>query len=238
MKYWKWLVSVVVMGLGYLGWCFSIFHGYVDPVLYANKGIDISHHQNTIDWDALNNGSVDFVYMKATEGDDYLDPEFSRNWNEAKRVGIPRGAYLFVTFCSDAKAQATNFIKHVPKDDSALPPVLDVEFRNCKAKCCQELPANEDIVAHVSTLYDALQTHYGVEPIVYTTPAFYEKHLRSFPYDRYWVASWGLWPFWRPDWMIWQTAAGELSATNGDIQGVEGMVDRNVLRGTISDLRQ
>jgi len=72
---------------------------------------------------------------------------------------------------------------------------------------------------------------------VYTTPEFYEKHLRNFPHDRFWVASWGIWPFWKPNWLIWQTAAGELSDSNGDIEGINGMVDRDVLRGSIEDLR-
>ena len=236
MKRWKWGVGIVVLSSVYAGWCYALFHGYVNPILYTSKGIDISHHQGSIDWDELNNGAVDFVYMKATEGNDYLDSQFKQNWSESKRVDIPRGAYLFLTFCSPATEQSDFFIKTVPKEVNALPPVIDVEFRNCKAKCCQELPSNEDIVLRVSTVYDALTEAYDKEPIVYTTPEFYEKHLRTFPHDRFWVASWGIWPFWKPDWMIWQTTAGELSKSNGDIKGIKGFVDRNVLRTRPSDL--
>ena len=77
-----------------------------------------------------------------------------------------------------------------------------------------------------------------MEPIVYTTPAFYEKHLLGTSIDRFWVASWGVWPFWKPNWLIWQTVAGELSESNGDINSLDSLVDRDVLRGSLEDLRR
>ena len=44
--------------------------------------------------------------------------------------------------------------------------------------------------------------------------------------------------FWKPNWLIWQTAAGELSESNGDIQSLKSLVDRDVLRGSIEDLKR
>ena len=234
MKYWKWLlVPVCVLGL-YAGWCYGTFYGYVDPILYSSRGIDISHHQSKIDWDALQTDPVDFVYMKATEGNDYLDAEFKRNWKESKRVGIPRGAYLFMTFCSPPEQQAAFFIKKVPKDETALPPVIDVEFN----PGCKNMPSNEEIQSRMEVVYKQLHDAYGIEPIVYTTPSFYENHLLGTSIDRFWVASWGVWPFWKPNWLIWQTVAGEFSSSNGDIESLDSMVDRDVLRGSIEELRK
>ena len=225
---------VVCVFSSYAGWCYAMFHGHVDPILYQNRGIDISHHQGKIDWDALQKDPVDFVYMKATEGNDYLDSEFKRNWKESKRVGIPRGAYLFMTFCSPPEQQAKFFIKKVPKDQEALPPVIDVEFN----AGCKNVPSNEEMQDRLEVVYDKLHEAYGVEPIVYTTPAFYEKHLLGTSIDRFWVASWGVWPFWKPNWLIWQTVAGELSESNGDINSLDSLVDRDVLRGSLEDLRR
>ena len=232
MKYWKWLLAALCLLVAYAGWCYAMFHGHVDPILYQTRGIDISHHQGKIDWDALAQDPVDFVYMKATEGNDYLDPEFKRNWKESERVGIARGAYLFMTFCSPPEQQADFFIKKVPKAKKSLPPVIDVEFN----PGCKNIPSNEEIQSRVEVIYEALGEAYGVEPIVYVTPSFYEKHLRGISIERFWVASWGVWPFWRPDWLIWQTVAGELSESNVDIKGLEGMVDRDVLRGSLEEL--
>lgn len=232
MKYWKWILIACSAMMGYACWCYAMFHGYVDPVLYTTRGIDISHHQGKIDWGALKVDPVDFVYMKATEGNDYLDPQFERNWSASRQSGIARGAYLFMTFCSPAEEQAAFFIKMVPPDSEALPPVIDVEFNpNCK-----NLPSNEEIQARMEIIYERLQDAYGVEPIVYTTPSFYEKHLVGTSIERFWVASWGFWPFWKPNWLIWQTTAGEYSKSNGAISSLKGKVDRDVLRGSIEDL--
>jgi lysozyme len=48
--------------------------------LHEVRGIDVSHHQGQIDWDALAAHHVAFAYIKATEGETFNDPRFSRNW--------------------------------------------------------------------------------------------------------------------------------------------------------------
>ncbi len=40
-------------------------------------GIDLSHHNTVTDWDSLKLG---FVFLKATEGDSYVDPEWPARW--------------------------------------------------------------------------------------------------------------------------------------------------------------
>lgn len=70
-------------------------------------GSDVSKWQGIIQWDAWRQGQ-DFALIKATEGslapgtsdsiaiaEFGLDPQFRRNWAEAKRVGLIRGAYHF-----------------------------------------------------------------------------------------------------------------------------------------------
>ncbi|MCF3981641.1 hypothetical protein L2D77_33260, partial [Pseudomonas aeruginosa] len=69
-----------------------------------------------------------FAFIKATEGGDHLDPNFKRNWAEAKKHGVARGAYHFVWWCRSAKDQVRWIKKHIPRDPDALPPVLDVEW--------------------------------------------------------------------------------------------------------------
>jgi lysozyme len=53
---------------------------------YAVHGIDISRWQGEIDWAAVKGAGTRFVYMKATEGGDHVDPAFQRNWEG----GAPR----------------------------------------------------------------------------------------------------------------------------------------------------
>ena len=92
-------------------------------------GVDISKWQGEVDWAALRQAGTKFAFIKATEGGDHIDSKFHENWWEAKKAGVPRGAYHFVFWCRPAHEQAAWFKRNVPQDPDALPPVLDVEWK-------------------------------------------------------------------------------------------------------------
>ena len=58
-------------------------------------GIDVSHHQDTIDWAQVAGSGIRFAIAKATEGTGYIDPLFSTNRADAMAAGIAFGAYHF-----------------------------------------------------------------------------------------------------------------------------------------------
>ncbi len=37
------------------------------------SGIDVSHHQGTVDWEAVASAGISFAYVKATEGSDFVE---------------------------------------------------------------------------------------------------------------------------------------------------------------------
>ncbi len=94
------------------------------------QGIDVARYQENVDFARAQAAGTHFVFMKATEGKDYVDPNFQANWARARDAGMPRGAYHFMTWCSLASEQADWFVRNVPYDPSALPPVLDLEWNN------------------------------------------------------------------------------------------------------------
>src|SRR5271155_5396665 len=63
-----------------------------DVTKYQVRGIDISHHQLTIDWSLVKTAGLSFVYVKATEGADIVDERFAANWAGAADAGLARGA--------------------------------------------------------------------------------------------------------------------------------------------------
>src|SRR5690349_2704594 len=69
-----------------------------DRTLYPVRGIDVSHHQNEIDWRKVAHDDVSFAFIKATEGGDHRDTRFATNWKEAQAAGLKVGAYHFFTF--------------------------------------------------------------------------------------------------------------------------------------------
>ena len=67
------------------------------PTNYSVHGIDVSKYQHIIDWDrvkamSVDNVSISFTFIKATEGNINEDKYFIRNWKRAKRANLTRGA--------------------------------------------------------------------------------------------------------------------------------------------------
>lgn len=59
-------------------------------------GMDVSSYQGYINYDAVKNDGIQYVYIKATEGTWYTDRYLRYNYENAKRVGIKVGFYHFV----------------------------------------------------------------------------------------------------------------------------------------------
>ena len=54
----------------------------------ADPGMDVARYQGPVDFSRVYGGSVSTsVYMKATEGKDYLDPNFRENWRKSRACG-------------------------------------------------------------------------------------------------------------------------------------------------------
>ena len=104
--------------------------GVAIPLHDGILGIDVSHHQGRINWSAAlkmndHGDSIAFVFLKATEGLHFTDPEFDRNQQELQATELKYGAYHFYDPKTSAKAQARFFSLTIGK--TPLKPVLDFE---------------------------------------------------------------------------------------------------------------
>ncbi len=194
-------------------------------------GIDVARYQGEIDWGTAKRAGTRFVFMKATEGGDYLDPNFHRNWQGARAAGIPRGAYHFMTWCSTAADQAAWFIANVPNDADALPPVLDLEWNNHSS--CTNRFNKEDVLEKVRVMLEAMERHTGKLPIIYTDINFHRDILAGeyFP-NAFWLRSTAAEPHQRysnRSWTFWQWTQ------TGRVSGIDGAVDRNAFYGSEND---
>ena len=201
------------------------------PKHYQVHGVDVSRWQGDIDWMKLRTQGANFAFIKATDGGDHLDPMFQKNWRRAKEAGIKRGAYHFFYWCRVASSQAEWFIRNVPKDPDALPPVIDAEY-NGESSCKKRL-SRAKYVEKIKVFAEMLERHYGKRPIIYTAPDFYEDNLSGelteYPF---WLRSVAAHPSKRyPNrrWTFWQYSGSGLS------HGVSGKIDLNVFAGSESD---
>lgn len=193
------------------------------------QGVDVSWHQGPIDWRALAGDGVGFTYIKATEGGDYVDPRFARNWEDSARAGLLHGAYHYFTLCRPGAQQAAHFIANVPREAGMLPPAVDIEHRGP----CRQGPTMSDLTGELAIYLDTLEAHYGVRPILYTTREYHDAHLSELQGERFWLRSLFARPTYRTnDWVIWQ------HHNSARKRGVSGPVDLNAFRGDAAALRR
>jgi lysozyme len=201
------------------------------PENYPIHGIDVSHHQHNIDWDAVKamqvkQVKIGFSFIKATEGLGRVDDAFRRNWFNAKQAGLPRGAYHYFLSNKSGKAQAENFIETVELESGDLPPVLDIETANGASA--------EEIQQRVQDWLQLVEARYQIKPIIYTYADFYEQYLAG-KFENYplWVAHYLVQdkPRVQRKWLFWQ------HNEKGKVDGIDANVDFNVFNGDSSDFK-
>jgi lysozyme len=201
------------------------------PIGYEIHGIDVSRYQSRINWEEVKEMEVDgikigFAFIKATEGENNVDPQFKRNWRNVHKQNIPTGAYHFYIPGLNPDNQAKNFINVVSLKNGDLPPVLDIEIsRNVPIIQMQK---------DVKRWLQLIENHYGIKPIIYTNISFYETYFHS-GFEEYpiWIAHYlqPLQPRTNRHWIFWQ------HSEKGRVNGIRGKVDFNVFYGDSSDFR-
>jgi lysozyme len=82
------------------------------------KGIDVSNWQHAVDWRGHADDGIAFAFAKATEGEDFTDRCFERNWSSMREHWFVRGAYHFARPGADPVKQARHFLKAVARASS------------------------------------------------------------------------------------------------------------------------
>jgi lysozyme len=195
------------------------------------QGIDVARYQGAIDFGSVYGSGVRFVYMKGTEGKDYVDPAFKDNWRRARASGMAHGVYHFMTWCSTAAEQARWFVKNVPADSTALPPVLDLEWNHDSS--CKKKWSKADVLEKIRVMLAAMEKHTGKMPIIYTDIPFHRDILAGEHFDNaFWLRSTAAEPYERyssRQWTFWQWTQ------TGTVKGVHNEVDRNTFFGDEND---
>jgi lysozyme len=202
------------------------------PSAYPVHGSDASRYQTAVDWRAARAAGVNFVFLKATEGKDDLDPMFKAHWRGARAAGIRTGAYHFWYHCASGREQARNFIRRVPRAPGALPPVLDLEWTPFSPTCTRRPPGDE-LRREAQVFLDVVGAHYGQRPIVYVSPDIYaERDLGQLRGAAFWLRSVAGHPsavYPGKSWTFWQYSG------TGRIPGFEGDADLNLFNGSAAD---
>jgi lysozyme len=223
------LLILAALAAGALIWAVPWLYGHYElPALgYPVKGIDVSHHQGEIDWQALRAAGVGFAYIKATEGLSFRDPRFAENWRRSGEAGILRGAYHFFSLCKPGAEQAANFIAVTPLEPLSLPHALDVE----QMEVCPDGQLIASPVQEIRSFLDTAKKRFGRRPLIYTTREF---HLGEYlDKERFWLRSILSAPgFESGRWTLWQYH------NRGRRPGISGPVDLDAFNGSAAEFQR
>lgn len=226
------IVAVMMFIIGSIGVLFYngiLLFNHPSKEKYPVRGVDVSSYQGEIDWEILAGQGIEFAFIKATEGSSFVDKQFKTNYENARSTNLRIGAYHFFSFDSSGETQAENFCNTVPKEQTMLPPVIDIEFYGDKEK---NPPDAKGIKEELATLLIYLEDEYGKKPIIYATKQSYDLYIANdFPEYDIWIRN----IFTKPSlsdskkWTFWQyTNRERLKGYTGD----EKYIDMNVYNGT------
>jgi lysozyme len=192
------------------------------PMRYAIHGIDVSRHNDRINWERVRQVESDgirlqFVFIKATEGATLADRHFERNWDGARKANLRRGAYHFYHPTRDPLKQANNFIRRVELQSGDFAPVVDFEVVNRQS--------DSTIINGLRLWLETIEEHYHVRPIIYTNGSLYKRYIKG-NLDKYplWIADYSaahLRTYPSDNLYLWQHNDA------GAVRGIRGSVDFN-----------
>ncbi len=133
-------------------------------------GIDLSHYQGEVFWETVgSNTKMAYVYLKATEGGDRIDPTYERNIQLAQKNGLKVGSYHYYRPKTEQAKQLENFKTQCLPGEQDLLPMIDVETT-------QGLSTDE-FCDSLFKFLDMIEEAYKQKPLLYTFRNFYNRHL-------------------------------------------------------------
>lgn len=213
------------------------------------RGRDYSKWQDVVDWDGEKGQGLSFAFIKATEGalapgtSDQdaisqfgLDPQFRRNWSEARRVGIQRGAYHF----------ARPDLGNTPEMEAAwFCSVVNIHtLQPGDMLACDGEMGSGDLSGWFARWLGYVYQAAGYPPLDYGSPNFLATRRISFSalHGSYglWLALWPLGA--TPDTPIpapvegWPVTAFWQYGSGGNVSGSGARVDGDVFNGDLDQL--
>lgn len=209
---------VIVIALAFTGaTCYAL--GPSNNQIY--EGVDVSAWQGYIDYERVKNAGIDIVYMKTSQGNDYIDPHFRTNYTNAKANGLKVGFYHFVT--ARNTEEAVNEARFFARVISGTNPDcrLAMDFETLRGLSANEV--NAISFAFLRELVDITNKEAIIYSDAYNAREMFSAELaQEYPL---WVAEYGVEePIDNGKWSSW---VGFQFTSGGNVPGISGRVDRD-----------
>jgi lysozyme len=209
------------------------------------EGIDVSAAQGkSIDWTAVAAADRRFVFCKATDGAQGVDPTFAANAAHAAAAGLLVGGYHFFQPGDDPGEQAAHFAA-VAKGSINWCPMIDIETLG---KHGSQLTIGRTLESALECV-EAIEQAFGQTCVVYTFAKFWSEWPNGYASRPLFVAQYNhrdtgvqdpTVPHPWDRWTLHQYAADPFPALGipgGSCPGVQGAVDCDRFDGDEDALR-
>ena len=183
------------------------------------KGIDISNWQGYVDFAKVKQDGYKIVYIKATEGIDYINPYMEYSYKEVKKNGLLVGFYHYFRPSIDPILQAEYFVDCIKDKDVDCRFALDIEDTEGYEK--------NELTDRCLWFLENVEKLTDKEVVVYTYTYFAKNNLQN-TINKYplWIANYGVdKPLQN---FIWKTWIGFQYSNTGEVSGVDGNCDLDV----------
>ncbi|MBQ7801315.1 MAG: S-layer homology domain-containing protein [Oscillospiraceae bacterium] len=186
------------------------------------RGIDVSHHQGLINWEAVRDAGIDFAIIRVGYGMDLIEQDdlyFEYNASECERLGIPYGVYLYsyATTVERADSEADHLLRMINGHTLSFPVYYDME---------DDTTIGSDLAAIARTFCDKVSAA-GYPVGIYANVYWWNHYLTDPCFDGWhrWVAHYSAACGYEGEYAMWQYS------NTGSVSGIEGYVDMNFLIG-------
>ena len=184
------------------------------------EGIDVSHWEGRIDFPEVRRAGIRIVYIKASEGDREVDPDFERNYREAQTAGLKIGFYHYLTArtAEEGREQARHFARVIREKQYEACAVMDFE-----AFCDMVFDLIKEVaLAFLRELETLTEKMVAVYSDASNAANVFDERLAFYPL---WIAEYGVsQPQMNNDWREWE---GWQYTDAGRVRGIEGTLDRD-----------
>lgn len=191
-------------------------------------GIDVSAFQGNVNWSSAWNAGKRFAYIKATEGNYYVNPYFAEQYVGSYNRGFIRGAYAFANpRSSSGTNQADYLASHGgawSADGKTLPAALDIEYNPYSGGECYGY-SQSGMRSWIAAFLNEYKHRTGRWAVIYSTFDWWNTctgnwsgtHLN----DPFWIARYassaGTLPAGYTFWTFWQYASSGNAPGDQDV---------------------
>ena len=196
--------------------------------LTKSYGIDVSHYQGSIDWNAVKNSGVTFAILKIGEywcnsGKILFDEYFEANYAACKRLGIAVGGYFYSYAFNSAEAadEANVCLSLIKGKKFDLPIFYDVEDKIIKNGLANGQTDKQQLT-NASATFCNMMINAGHQAGIYASKNFFLDNFVISAIEKFsiWVAHWGISQTDYPGkYDFWQYTS------DGIVPGINGRVD-------------